>query len=485
MANPVNAGSRTDDGDAAVNFAAMLLGGPIGAHLPPCPNCGKNDRVERCSPELALVRGGEFFCPCNEPGPAFFNVLPAKMTVGICGLCSTPIRWQSEKPEGGWIHSTSNYPGDPHEPVLAAKPVYDPESASAEMATPGMELPSLALGHGISRKYVRASGETIEDVKQPFVAGHDAGIPPISVDESRELQDILRTLTNSGTALITSARQLVEAYEGVQRQLTESLRERDAIRTENVRLRRVWDAHRYWAFREIMDKLREWARGNTDELPQELRSMAFAHMHALANWLEMQVAKPLSMTVCDMSPLPPSDDGGVVMSDSPDEIVSAKTDIASDYDRSIHTNPDAMAWANFFINTVAGLSRGPKPLEAAAKLAMDQSYMHGWFANAMMAMHDHLEGKRQREAGEAGPDLEAEAAHRGKYPHRTLFLCGRLIIARCNQAAGAPVVDRGTTRDNCGVVFDSLVIRNPFAFSVDGGDEYPGGKAIAIGWRRK
>lgn len=35
---------------------------------------------------------------------------------------------------------------------------------------------------------------------------------PISLEESRELQDILRTLTNSGTALITSARELIQSW---------------------------------------------------------------------------------------------------------------------------------------------------------------------------------------------------------------------------------------------------------------------------------
>jgi hypothetical protein len=38
-------------------------------------------------------------------------------------------------------------------------------------------------------------------------------VPPISCEESHELQSILRTLTNSGTALITSARELVRLWE--------------------------------------------------------------------------------------------------------------------------------------------------------------------------------------------------------------------------------------------------------------------------------
>jgi phage tail protein X len=51
----------------------------------------------------------------------------------------------------------------------------------------------------------------------------------------------------------------------------------------------------------------------------------------------------------------------------------------SDYDMSIHTNPDARAWAKLFMETYA---KNPGIVEEAT--------MIGWFANAMMAMHDHL-----------------------------------------------------------------------------------------------
>lgn len=47
------------------------------------------------------------------------------------------------------------------------------------------------------------------------------------------------------------------------------------------------------------------------------------------------------------------------------------------YDMSIHQNPDAAVWAKFFCE---------KHPEA------DEGDMIGWFANAMMAMHDHLLG---------------------------------------------------------------------------------------------
>ena len=58
------------------------------------------------------------------------------------------------------------------------------------------------------------------------------------------------------------------------------------------------------------------------------------------------------------------------------------SDYLSDYDRSIHSNPDAQAWAKFFIKTVK---------EQGWKIEhIDEGLMHGWFANAMMAMHDHV-----------------------------------------------------------------------------------------------
>ena len=48
-----------------------------------------------------------------------------------------------------------------------------------------------------------------------------------------------------------------------------------------------------------------------------------------------------------------------------------------EYDRSIHSNPDAKAWADLFVATFPG---------QAAK----HELMVGWFANAMMAMHDSI-----------------------------------------------------------------------------------------------
>ena len=49
-----------------------------------------------------------------------------------------------------------------------------------------------------------------------------------------------------------------------------------------------------------------------------------------------------------------------------------------DYDRSIHNNPDAQAWAKFFIETTKDIDREVFSVEG---------YMTAWFSNAMMAMH--------------------------------------------------------------------------------------------------
>ena len=51
----------------------------------------------------------------------------------------------------------------------------------------------------------------------------------------------------------------------------------------------------------------------------------------------------------------------------------------ADYDLSIHTNPDAHAWAKYFIESLAKSGR-----------PVDEEMMVAWFSNAMMAMHDHM-----------------------------------------------------------------------------------------------
>jgi hypothetical protein len=57
----------------------------------------------------------------------------------------------------------------------------------------------------------------------------------------------------------------------------------------------------------------------------------------------------------------------------------------TEYDMSIHTNPDAMAWAKFFVETTKNMDRDT---------FRDESYMVAWFANAMMAMHDYVTGTK-------------------------------------------------------------------------------------------
>lgn len=53
-----------------------------------------------------------------------------------------------------------------------------------------------------------------------------------------------------------------------------------------------------------------------------------------------------------------------------------------DYDMSIHTNPDARAWAKFYMECKA---KSPDPANYD-----NEEMMVTWFANAMMAMHDHI-----------------------------------------------------------------------------------------------
>ena len=55
----------------------------------------------------------------------------------------------------------------------------------------------------------------------------------------------------------------------------------------------------------------------------------------------------------------------------------------TDYDMTIHTNSDARAWAKFFTEKYKVWSEdGVEP--------DSEALMTAWFANAMMAMHDHL-----------------------------------------------------------------------------------------------
>ena len=59
-----------------------------------------------------------------------------------------------------------------------------------------------------------------------------------------------------------------------------------------------------------------------------------------------------------------------------------------DYDMNIHHNPDAQAWAKFFIETTKDMDR---------EVFSDEGYMIAWFSNAMMAMHDSMAEKEDLE----------------------------------------------------------------------------------------
>ena len=62
-----------------------------------------------------------------------------------------------------------------------------------------------------------------------------------------------------------------------------------------------------------------------------------------------------------------------------------------DYDMSIHTNPDAVAWAKFYVETRRKYEDEGK--HAVERFDSEENIV-GWFANAMMAMHDHLTGQQ-------------------------------------------------------------------------------------------
>jgi hypothetical protein len=62
------------------------------------------------------------------------------------------------------------------------------------------------------------------------------------------------------------------------------------------------------------------------------------------------------------------------------------------YDLLIHTNPDAQAWAKFFVEMHPNLRLGINRAGTNGDDGDHEGTMIGWFANAMMAMHDWLRG---------------------------------------------------------------------------------------------
>ena len=69
----------------------------------------------------------------------------------------------------------------------------------------------------------------------------------------------------------------------------------------------------------------------------------------------------------------------------------------SNYDMTIHTNPDAMAWVKFF-------------RESHPNCNVDDDIMIGWFSNAMMAMHDYLKGNPIHNGDHAQHIIDTEKA---------------------------------------------------------------------------
>ena len=60
-----------------------------------------------------------------------------------------------------------------------------------------------------------------------------------------------------------------------------------------------------------------------------------------------------------------------------------------DYDKRIHMCPDARAWARFYTE-MKNKSDHPDTFD-------EEGAMIGWFANAMMAMHDFLIDRIEQE----------------------------------------------------------------------------------------
>jgi len=85
---------------------------------------------------------------------------------------------------------------------------------------------------------------------------------------------------------------------------------------------------------------------------------------------------------------------------------------------TIHHNPDAQAWAKFFIDTTKDLDRD---------VFRDEGFMIAWFSNAMMAMRDHLYvteiGRWQNEAANEIERLREENSRVYKViPNRFLLV---------------------------------------------------------------
>lgn len=77
----------------------------------------------------------------------------------------------------------------------------------------------------------------------------------------------------------------------------------------------------------------------------------------------------------------------------------------TDYDMLIHMNRDAYAWASFFVDTYPGL-------------AEHKDVMLGWFANAMMAMHDSIRSEETKAKALPEQHSSIEDAYREGFQQR-------------------------------------------------------------------
>lgn len=108
------------------------------------------------------------------------------------------------------------------------------------------------------------------------------------------------------------------------------------------------------------------------------------------------------------------------------------------YDTSIHMNPDANAWAKFFMQT-----RAENP-----DLVIDEALMVGWFANAMMAMHDHLQGGGPINGDHAEHILASGAAPKVEPCKPLCELCVKRGYNFCANAAETTPLPQAAREEN-------------------------------------
>jgi hypothetical protein len=96
----------------------------------------------------------------------------------------------------------------------------------------------------------------------------------------------------------------------------------------------------------------------------------------------------------------------------------------SNYDIKIHTNPDAQAWAKFFIQT--------KEEKSWRIEGIDEPLMLAWFANAMMAMHDYIKSQRTW-VGLADKEIDSFFEDHGWSPSKDYYPVIKAIEAKLKE----------------------------------------------------